>query len=250
MKYHPQRRTRIVLSAQGAEQLQNEGKTTMPIIKNDEMYASAFAECSDNIKHFLDLLSSRTPDIDWDRLEYDGCARPDGSYFCVLSTVRDAEEQIECYKMGRKGVEYKKSILSTPNSYCSQIPAIRYELISRGTIENEDDVATNAWVGQSYHNWGLAIDLVLTKFGDPLYLNLKDGTMSTQDYYALTGLSQLAAACSLEWGGTWTSFLDFPHFQDTAYRIPPKEFHYDNNMNFHFIKRLYNDAVLSDPVDK
>ena len=47
--------------------------------------------------------------------------------------------------------------------------------------------------------------------------------MSIQDYYALTGLSQLAAACSLEWGGTWTDFPDIPHFQDAAYKIPPKE---------------------------
>ena len=222
----------------------------MPIIKNDDMYASAFAECSDNIKHFLDLLSSRTPDIDWARLEYDGCAQPDGSFFCVLSTVRSAEAQIECYWLGRKGVEYKKRILSAPNSYCSQIPAIRYELISRGTIENEDDVATNAWAGQSYHNWGLAIDLILTKFGDPLYLDLQDGRISMQDYYALTGLSRLAAACSLEWGGTWTGFLDFPHFQDTVYKIPPKPYHYDNNMNFHFVKRLFNGTLTNDAGDR
>ena len=209
------------------------------MIKKDEMYASALTECSDNIKQFLALLNCRTPDIDWDRLEYDGCARLDGSFFQVLSTVRTAREQIECYKMGRKGVKYHQNILSAANSYCSQIPAIQYEMISRGTIENEDDIATNAWAGQSYHNWGLAIDLVLTKFGDPLCLNLRDGKMPTLEYYALTGLSQLAAACSLEWGGTWTDFLDIPHFQDTAYRIPPKEYHYDNNMNFHFIKCFY-----------
>ena len=222
----------------------------MPIIKSDEMYASALADCSDNIKQFLDLLNRRTPDIDWDRLEYDGCAQADGSYFCVLSTVRTAEEQIACYKMGRKGVEYRNHILSTANSYCSQIPAVQYELISGGTIENEDDLATNAWAGQSYHNWGLAIDLVLTKFGDPLYLDLKDRTMSIQDYYALIGLSQLAAACRLEWGGNWTTFLDIPHFQDTVYRIPPKEYHYDNNMNFHFLKHLYKDTLQHDLVEK
>ena len=216
---------------------------TMPIIKNDEMYASALAECSDNIKQFLALLNRKTPDIDWDRLEYDGCARPDGSFFRVLSTVRTAEEQIECYKMGRKGVEFRQNILSTANSFCSQIPAIQYELVSRGTIENEDDIATFAWAGQSYHNWGLAIDLILIKFGDPLYLDLRDKKMSIQDYYALIGLSQLAAACSLEWGGTWTRFKDIPHFQDTVYKIPPKEYYYDKNMNFHFIKRFYKGTL-------
>ena len=83
----------------------------MPIIRNDEMYASAFAECSDSIKQFLDLLNRKTPGIDWDRLEYDGCTQPDGSVFCVLSTIRTAEEQIEFFKMGRKGVEYDKHIL-------------------------------------------------------------------------------------------------------------------------------------------
>ena len=222
----------------------------MPIIRNDKMYASAFAECSDSIKQFLDLLNRKTPGIDWDRLEYDGCTQPDGSVFCVLSTIRTAEEQIEFFKMGRKGVEYHKHILSAAGLYCSQIPAVQYELVSRGTIENEDEIATNAWAGQSYHNWGLAIDLVLIKFGDPPYLNLHDGVISIQDYYSLIGLSQLAAACSLEWGGNWKDFPDFPHFQDTQYRIPPKAYHYDSNMNFHFIKRLYNGTSSGDLVDK
>ena len=223
---------------------------TMKIIKTDEMYVSAFAECSENIKQFLTLLNHKTPKIDWDRLEYDGCAQPDGSFFSVLSTVRTAEEQIEFFKMGRKGVKFNQNILSTANSYCSQIPAIQYELISSGTIENEDDIATNAWAGQSYHNWGLAIDLILTKFGDPLYLDLQDKRMSIQDYYALTGLSQLAADCKLEWGGFWTGFPDIPHFQDTDYKIPPKEYYYDKNMNFHFIKHLYNSSLLNTPLDE
>ena len=222
----------------------------MQIIKKDEMYASAFAECSDHIKQFLTLLNRKTPEIDWDRLEYDGCVQPDGSFFRVISTIRTAEEQIECYKMGRKGVEYRRNILSTADSYCSRIPAIQYELISGGTIENEDDLATYAWAGQSYHNWGLAIDLILTEFGDPLCLDLHDKTIPIQDYYALTGLSQLAEACGLEWGGTWTTFPDIPHFQDTAYSIPPKAYHYDNNMNFHFLKRLYNGTLSHDPVDE
>ena len=212
----------------------------MPIIRADEMYATAFAECSENIKQFLALLNRKTPDIDWARLEYDGCVQPDGSLFRVLETLRTAEEQIAYFLMGRKGVEYNQNILSTPNPFCSQTPAIQYELVSCGTIENEDELATYAWAGQSYHNWGLAIDLILIKFGDPLYLDLQDKTMSIQDYYALTGLSQLAAACSLEWGGTWTDFPDIPHFQDAAYKIPPKEYHYDKNMNFPFIKRLYS----------
>ena len=214
------------------------------------MYASALADCSENINQFLALLNRKTPDLDWDRLEYDGCVQPDGSFFRVLSTVRTAQEQIECFKMGRKGVEYNQNILSTANSYCSQVPAVQYELISAGTIENEDDVATNAWAGQSYHNWGLAVDVILTKFGDPLYLDLQDGRISMQDYYALTGLSRLAAACSLEWGGTWTGFLDFPHFQDTVYKIPPKPYHYDNNMNFHFVKRLFNGTLTNDTGDR
>ena len=77
---------------------------TMSIIRNDEMYASALADCSENINQFLALLNRKTPDIDWDRLEYDGCVQPDGSFFRVLSTVRTAKEQIECFKMGRKGV--------------------------------------------------------------------------------------------------------------------------------------------------
>ena len=226
------------------------GRMTMPIIRNDELYASASSECSENIRQFLTLLNQKTPDLDWDRLEYDGCAQPDGSFFRVLSTIRSAEEQIACYQMGRKGVEYQPVILSEENACCEEVPAIQYELISRGIVVDEDALASNAWAGQSYHNWGLAVDLILTKFGDPLYLDLQDGRISIQDYYALTGLSQLAASCSLEWGGNWTGFTDIPHFQDTAYRIPPKEYHYDRNMNFQFIKRFYIGTSSNDSLDE
>lgn len=65
-------------------------------------------------------------------------------------------------------------------------------------------IVTNAKGGQSYHNYGLAIDLV--------ELN-KDGSVNWSfDYQKL---KPYADKYGLEWGGTFKSIPDKPHFQLT-----------------------------------
>lgn len=65
-------------------------------------------------------------------------------------------------------------------------------------------VVTNARGGQSYHNFGLAIDVVeITNSGEANW---------NCDWNAIGALGQ---SIGWEWGGSWSSFVDKPHFQMT-----------------------------------
>lgn len=64
-------------------------------------------------------------------------------------------------------------------------------------------VVTNARGGESMHNFGLAIDVVEIKNGEPLWTN---------DRWAKIG--QIGKSVGFEWGGDW-KFIDKPHFQNT-----------------------------------
>jgi peptidoglycan L-alanyl-D-glutamate endopeptidase CwlK len=78
---------------------------------------------------------------------------------------------------------------------------------------------TNAKGGQSYHNYGLAIDIVLILDKD------KNGTFETASWDVKSDFDgdkkadwmevvQIFKRYGFEWGGDW-KFLDLPHFQKT-----------------------------------
>ena len=80
-------------------------------------------------------------------------------------------------------------------------------------------IVTNAKGGQSYHNYGLAIDIVLLVDKD------KNGSFESAAWDAKTdfdkdGKSDWMEVVAIfkrhgwEWGGDW-KFLDLPHFQKT-----------------------------------
>ncbi|HET7658233.1 MAG TPA: peptidoglycan-binding protein [Bacillales bacterium] len=65
-------------------------------------------------------------------------------------------------------------------------------------------IVTNARGGDSFHNWGLAFDAA----------PLENGTVSNDiDKYKRMG--RLGQRVGLEWGGTFKSIVDYPHFQYT-----------------------------------
>jgi peptidoglycan LD-endopeptidase CwlK len=66
------------------------------------------------------------------------------------------------------------------------------------------DIVTNARGGDSYHNWGLAFDAAPYENG-----KISDDT----EKYKKMG--QLGQQAGLEWGGTFKSIVDLPHFQYT-----------------------------------
>ena len=69
---------------------------------------------------------------------------------------------------------------------------------------------TKAPPGRSYHNYGLAYDVVPLRNGKAVW-----GTTGADgELWLRVGL--LGEAVGLEWAGRWKRFKDFPHFQWTG----------------------------------
>ncbi len=64
-------------------------------------------------------------------------------------------------------------------------------------------IVTNARGGQSYHNYGLAFDVVMMQNGQPVWDRIP------------ANIGALGATYGFEWGGGWRTFPDYPHFQMT-----------------------------------
>ncbi|WP_160170706.1 peptidoglycan-binding protein [Luteimonas huabeiensis] len=64
------------------------------------------------------------------------------------------------------------------------------------------DVVTNARGGSSYHNYGLAFDVVEVR---------PDGSVNWETDWDAIG--RIGESMGLEWGGQWTRLVDRPHFQ-------------------------------------
>lgn len=69
-------------------------------------------------------------------------------------------------------------------------------------------IVTNAKCGQSNHNFGIGADAGV--FSGKLYLDESDPARAAKVHKAC---SEHAAACGLEWGGSWTSLKDLPHYE-------------------------------------
>lgn len=117
------------------------------------------------------------------------CEALKGSAVCRFAyTLRTFAEQDELYKIGRRKKAGEKTV-------------------------------TNAKGGQSYHNYGLAIDIVLLKDTN------KDSTFDAASWetnvdFDGDGVADWQEVVSIfkrygwEWGGDW-KFTDKPHFQKT-----------------------------------
>lgn len=73
-----------------------------------------------------------------------------------------------------------------------------------GLIDEADEKVTNAKAGESYHNYGLAFDVVEVKDGKVLWENPN-----------WSKIAEIGKSLGFEWGGDWQSFKDRPHFQMT-----------------------------------
>jgi len=73
---------------------------------------------------------------------------------------------------------------------------------------------TNAKGGQSYHNYGVAIDFVLIIDGKDASWDINKDWDDDQvaDWIEVV---KIFKAAGWEWGGNWTSLKDYPHFQKT-----------------------------------
>ncbi|WP_281358133.1 M15 family metallopeptidase [Saccharibacillus qingshengii] len=99
----------------------------------------------------------------------------------ITSDFRGVEEQDELYRQGR---------------------------------EKPGNIVTNARGGQSYHNFGLAIDFALRDESDRIVwdMELDRSGNGRSDWREVV---ELAKDLGFEWGGDWSNFPDYPHLQIT-----------------------------------
>ncbi|WP_415735800.1 M15 family metallopeptidase [Lacicoccus alkaliphilus] len=72
-------------------------------------------------------------------------------------------------------------------------------------------IVTNARGGESYHNYGLAVDFAIED-GDDLVWDVEhDGNDSGTSDWEEVG--EIAKDLGFEWGGDWDDFVDYPHLQ-------------------------------------
>ncbi|MBN6886581.1 M15 family metallopeptidase [Cytobacillus horneckiae] len=76
----------------------------------------------------------------------------------------------------------------------------------------DGNIVTHAKGGESYHNYGLAIDFaLLTVEGDLVWDMEYDGNGSgTPDWMEVV---TIAKDLGFKWGGDWANFKDYPHLQ-------------------------------------
>jgi peptidoglycan LD-endopeptidase CwlK len=76
----------------------------------------------------------------------------------------------------------------------------------------EGQIVTHAKGGESYHNFGLAIDFaLLTEEGKAIWDTEYDGNGNGKsDWMEVVAI---AKEQGFEWGGDWTQFKDYPHLE-------------------------------------
>ena len=74
------------------------------------------------------------------------------------------------------------------------------------------NIVTNAKGGESYHNYGLAIDFALkTSVGNVIWDRQYDGNKNGKTDW--NEVVAIAKSLGFEWGGDWAQFKDYPHLQ-------------------------------------
>ncbi|WP_067726372.1 M15 family metallopeptidase [Oceanobacillus damuensis] len=87
------------------------------------------------------------------------------------------------------------------------------QLYEQGRSRN-GNIVTNARGGESYHNYGLAIDYALKNDAGEIIWDIHyDGNGNGEsDWFEV---AEIAKDLGFEWGGDWGSFKDYPHLQMT-----------------------------------
>jgi peptidoglycan L-alanyl-D-glutamate endopeptidase CwlK len=76
-------------------------------------------------------------------------------------------------------------------------------IFAQGRNGHKGKIVTNAKGGQSFHNFGIAVDLC----------PFVDGKARFDDEKAFDSIGEEALIVGLEWGGNWKKIKDRPHIQ-------------------------------------
>lgn len=180
----------------------------MNVVKPDSAWGAVLAGCSPRLVKFVQgLTSERLRNLSSFMLADGTCLRIDAN------PIRSFADQVKIYKVGRSCdtavVPAKKSVLNTEAAYALDLNSVKKTGVTY----------TNAFAGQSYHNYGLAVDLIWRKDGN-------DERTCSKQRFIDTGIVEWAYQCGLGWGGDWAGKRgwgkngDMAHFEDANYNIP------------------------------
>jgi peptidoglycan L-alanyl-D-glutamate endopeptidase CwlK len=80
--------------------------------------------------------------------------------------------------------------------------------------DSEGNIITYARPGESFHNYGLAVDFALkNEAGDIIWDTSYDGNDNGKSDWV--EVADIAKELGFEWGGDWAGFQDYPHLQMT-----------------------------------
>jgi peptidoglycan L-alanyl-D-glutamate endopeptidase CwlK len=117
--------------------------------------------------------------------------------------------------------ECKKQGIDIKIGECLRTVAEQDALYAKGrTVAGRKVTNAKGSTYSSMHNWGVAFDFYLDEDVD------KDGKTSDDAYNNKTHLfekvGKIGQALGLEWGGSWTSIKDLPHFQLKKWGSTPR----------------------------
>ena len=115
---------------------------------------------------------------------------PYGVSGLVISTRRTFEEQAALWAQGRGVAGASMTVEGI------------HVIVPRGPI------VTKALPGRSWHNYGLAFDVLTLVHGRP---DVRYDRGAADDWYDEMGA--IGERLGLEWGGRWERMVDAPHFQ-------------------------------------
>ncbi|MGA4919603.1 peptidoglycan L-alanyl-D-glutamate endopeptidase CwlK [Bacillus subtilis] len=85
------------------------------------------------------------------------------------------------------------------------------ELYKQGRTK-KGNIVTYARGGESYHNYGLAIDFALQKKDGSIIWDMEyDGNQNGKSDWL--EVVEIAKTLGFEWGGDWKRFKDYPHLE-------------------------------------
>lgn len=116
----------------------------------------------------------------------------------ILSLQCDAQVAARRSLKAIRAAGFDARIISGTRTYAEQAALFR-----QGRFGNPGNVVTKAKAGQSWHNFGLAWDIGI----------FKNGVYVASDVRPYQAAAPHGKVAGVEWGGDWTSFKDFPHYQ-------------------------------------
>jgi peptidoglycan LD-endopeptidase CwlK len=90
--------------------------------------------------------------------------------------------------------------------------AVEQDQLYKKGRSTDGNIVTNAKGGESYHNYGLAIDFALkTSSGNVIWDMNYDGNRNGRSDW--NEVVAMAKKLGFQWGGDWKKFKDYPHLQ-------------------------------------